>query len=156
MSYLIMKTSIIGFIVLVGLTVSISLSAPPPIKLQSFTLSRSEVPGGIDVSGTLTLTKGPPKQGIIVMIQSIDPAIATVPTVVEFAQGETIKQFTMRGVPRCDSIQINITCTLGISLTQSLIIRRPAFTIMLEPNPVIGGSPVMGTIVLDGPAPNCP
>ena len=150
-----MRTSLVSTLIVISVLTAISLSSPPALKLQSFTLDRSQAPGGVAVIGTLVLSRNAPKQGAIVVIDAIDATIAIAPLSVQFNQGESIKQFIITGVPRCDHLQINVRCTLGVSLVQSLTFREPSISISFTPNPVIGGNEAVGTITLDGPAPDC-
>lgn len=138
---------------LAGTTVNANITVTAA-KLSTFKLATSTILGGNPTSATVTLTGMAPSSGAIVTLTNSDPAVATIPATVTVAANATTASFsiTTQAVP----IDTPVTFTATYqSVTKTAILTvatQKIATLTLNPNPVIGGNSVVGTLSLAGPA----
>ena len=133
----------------------IASSSPPP--LQSLTLNPTNVGGGSTSTGTVTLNTPAPSGGVLVVLSTGNPAVATVPPSVSVAQGATSASFTVNTSPVAASTPVSISASLaGAIVSATLTVNPPpAITaVTLNPANVVGGvTNPTGTVTLNAAAP---
>jgi hypothetical protein len=110
----------------------------------------AKVPGCGPVNGKVTLNAPAPPGGLVVTLHS-DNAAATVPPTVTVRAGKTSASFQIDPDPVSANVVGAITATVGPqSVERTLTVRRIGVkSLTLTPNPVTGGTPVLGTVRLD-------
>ena len=125
----------------------------PASALSLLTLSSSTVLGGASLTGTVALSGPAPATGAVVTLLSGNSA-ATVPSTVIVPTGALTATFpiTTSGVGARTSIVISGTFYTTASATLNV---NPAVLSQLavSPSTVLGGTPSVGTVTLNGPAP---
>ena len=126
--------------------------------VSGLTLSPSDVPGGTNSTGTVTISANAPDGGFVVNLKSDVTVAATVPANVTVLAGQKTAQFTVTTYPvsrdRGPIISAQGTDT-GFQTTASrqLIVREPAIaSIAVNKTSVLGGSPISGSFTLTSPA----
>lgn len=122
--------------------------------LTKVTLSPTSVKGGASSQATLTLGFSAPVGGLAVTVNSDSGAASTLGTVVVPAGAKSVK-FTV-GTAGVSSTQVAlITVSLGENVVSAgLTIKPPSLTsVSLSPSSVVGGNGSVGTVRLDGAAP---
>ncbi len=135
-------------------TATATLTVDPPISLTNFTLSSSQVTGGGNESGTVTLSGNAPTGGILVSLISNNTA-ATVPATVTVYGNSNSATFPITTTGVTANTSVTITATLGSqSLSQTFTIIPPQLQLFsINPSTCTGGTVVNGTASLDGVAP---
>ncbi len=128
-----------------------------PSTLGSLTVNPSTIVGGTSTTGTIQLSGTAPSIGTIVNLAS-NSLKAIVPSSVKIAAGSSTASFTIITKPTSKSDTLRIFAKNGdVAKTASLTL-SPASLLGITTSSVsfVGGSSavVMGTISLDGPAPN--
>jgi hypothetical protein len=136
-----------------GATQTASLNVTPPL-ISSLTISPSTITGGNAATGTVTLNGPAPAGGAQVALSSNNPA-ASVPASVTVAAGAASASFSVTTSPVGTSTPVTISGSYGGGTqTAALTVVPPRVSALsLSQASVTGGSPVAGTVVLDGPAP---
>lgn len=99
-----------------------------PGTIQSLTLSPNPVNGGQSSTGTVTLISAAPAGGVVVNLSSDNPGVATVPSTLTIAEGQTTGTFQIATfVPTSDSSAL-ITASYQTS-------SAPATLTVLAPKP---------------------
>jgi len=128
-----------------------------PVQLKSLTLRTSEIAGCKTVSGTVTLAKPAPPEGVNVTL--CDTLVsATVPVTLKVLPGAASKSFTVKSVAVSAAESGSVSATLGgVMLSQPLTVRPMGLaSLKLAPTTVVGGQPSTGTATLEctaGPGP---
>jgi hypothetical protein len=125
-----------------------------PLAVSTIVLNPPTAAGGSSSLGTVTLN-GPAPTGGAVVTLSDNSTSATTPASVTVATGATSATFTLTTTAVAASTPVTITATYnGSTQTATLTINPLAVSgVTLIPNSVGGGSSVVGTITLNGPAP---
>ncbi len=137
-----------------GITLTANLTVLPP-HLSLMTLKEREVPGGWVTEGTIGLNGPAPAAGITVQLNSGNLDLVSVRThiLVPADRSRTSFQIFTRSVEATTSVPIAAHSD-GVVLTATLILLPNAFaTLTFNPDPVTGGSPTTGLIILRAPAP---
>jgi hypothetical protein len=134
-------------------TVSTQLTvrAPKPVSL---TLSAGSVVGGNIVRGTFTLDGKAPSGGAAITLASSDPAAASVPATVTIPANSTSVDFDVTTHSVLADRTVVISGDYGsITKTASLtVLSQNLASLTFNPNPVLGGQAVTGTVALAGPS----
>lgn len=130
-----------------------TVSAP---TLNGLTLTSTEVAGGLSVIARLSATAG--KTGVTVSVFPNRAQAVTLPTTVVFAPGETTKTIVINTRPQAVPLIVEIIAadsrTPDLRKIAKFTIRPPRVrSIALTSTSVVAGQPVVGTLTLDGPAP---
>lgn len=138
--------------ILGGVTQTATLTVSPP-GLASLTLSPNVIYGGATSTGKVTLSSPAPQYGLVVNL-STNNTSAILPSYVFVAAGASTATFTVTAANVSTSTSATITGTVGAS-TQSALLTIKALVITsltLSPSTVHGGTNVIGTVTLSGPA----
>ncbi len=135
----------------VGTTVTASLPT-----LNGLSLTSSEVVGGLSVFARLSATAG--ATGVTVSVFPNRAQAVTLPTTVVFAPGETTKTIVINTRPQAVPLLVEIIAadsrTPELRKIAKFTVRPPRVrSIALASTSVVTGQPVVGTLTLDGPAP---
>ncbi len=124
------------------------------VQLTNLSLTTGLVTGGTSVTGTVTLSGPAPPFGAQVTLSSSAPA-ASVPPFVNVAAGATSANFTVNTSAVASATVATLTATFNGSAQAGLTINPPLptpATVTFSANPVLGGTPVTGTVTLNVPA----
>jgi len=127
-------------------------------NLTNFSIDNSEIPSGGVANGTVTIAQPAPAGGVIVNIATSNALIASVPSSVTIAQGQTSGTFQINGgfmaVNQTALISVSRNGqTLPSSSSPNLTVDALGVTLQLNPNDVLGGSSSQGSITISAPAP---
>ncbi|MDQ7040486.1 MAG: T9SS type A sorting domain-containing protein [Rhodothermus sp.] len=125
------------------------------VQLVSLALETTSVTGGTRISGTVAVNRVVPAGGVLIAL-SVDHESATVNQTVEIEEGALQATFTVRTEPVRTTTSVTLTATYGASnQTASFLIYPPVIAdVQLDPDSVVGGASVSGTVTLSGPAPS--
>ncbi len=131
-----------------------ALTVAPP-TLSSLSVSPTSIPSGSLSQGTVTLTGAAPSGGVILLLSSDTPSVASVPASVTVPAGSTSATFTISTYPVSGLTSVIITASDSVNQkTASLTVTPPALnSLSVSPTGVSGGSLSQGTVALTGPAP---
>jgi hypothetical protein len=129
----------------------IVVTAPRP---QSVAFAPAAVLGGKPATGTLTLTGLAPVGGLTVQLAS-DNAAAAVPATVLVPAGKNVATFVVTTKAVASRTPANIsTSANGTTVSQQLAVQALTVqSVVLKPSTVVGGTPSVGTVTLNGVAP---
>ncbi len=128
------------------------------VSLKSVTLSPTTIAGGCgSATGTVTLTSAAPAGGALVKLVSNNAAVV-VPASVTIAAGQTTATFMATTNIVNANKAVGVTAFLPntnpvVSKTANLVLTPILTSLTLSPNPVQGGTPVTGTLMLACAAP---
>ena len=127
------------------------VTAPRP---QAVTFTPSAVLGGKPATGTLTLTGLAPVGGLTLQLSS-DNAAATVPATVLVPAGKNVATFVVTTKAVTGRTPVNISASAnGTTVSQQLAVQALTVqSVVLKPVTVVGGTPSIGTVTLNGVAP---
>ena len=127
------------------------VTAPRP---QAVTFTPSAILGGKPSTGTLTLTGLAPVGGLTVQLSS-DNAAATVPATVLVPAGKNVATFVVTTKAVTGRTLVNISASAnGTTVSQQLAVQALTVqSVVLKPGTVVGGTPSVGTVTLNGVAP---
>ena len=109
--------------------------------------------GSVPASGSVTLNGPAPAGGAQVALSSNNPA-ASVPASVTVAAGAASATFNITTSAVAASTGVSIAASYGGTQTAALTVVPPRVAALsLSNGSVTGGTPVTGTVSLDGPAP---
>lgn len=131
-------------------------SVPGPPVLASVTASPSNVIGGNNAAGTVTLSAGAPPGGALVSLSSSNPAVVGVPTSALIPAGATSVGFVASTSAVTGSTNVTVTATYnGVTRTTVLIVSPPPSlqSLTLSPSAVVGGDSSQGIVTLTTAAP---
>jgi len=123
-------------------------------NLAAISLFGTDVPGGQQVLGTVTLDNEAPAGGAVITLTSDQP-VAMLPSTVTAPAGSFGAAFQMRTIPVAQTVTARITATYaGVSRSAAVQIDAPA-VIRLQANPstLTGGAPSTGTVSISSAAP---
>jgi hypothetical protein len=126
---------------------------PLPHTIASVHLYQPEVSGCIKMQGTVRLAEPAPAGGLTVALHS-DNEHAVVPASVVVKEGALMKRFQILTSPVAVRETATITASVpGQEVTAILGVKPMVLKdLVLSPNPVVGGNPVVGTMTLQCPA----
>ena len=123
-------------------------------SLKNLTLSATSVPGGVTVTGTVTLMGKAPAGGVPVALSSSNTAAATVPAMVTVPANAMSAQFSVTTLAVAASASTVISGAWGGTKTASLSVTPAALSsVTVTPATITGGAPATGTVTLTGAAP---
>ncbi len=128
-------------------------------ELNGFTISPSSVTAGSPATGTVTLSAPAPAGGFVVSISSSNPSVASAPSSVTVAQGQTSANFTISTGQVSTQTTVTFTASAnGVSRQANLTVNPAQSSVTLQsltisPTSVWGGQSATGTVTLSGPAP---
>jgi hypothetical protein len=124
------------------------IQVPDPVA--TLALSDSSVPGGEDLTGTVTLAGPAPAIGSTVTLSS-SSSVATVPSSLTFAAGATAKSFAIDTTKVANTTNVTITAASGsFTKTATLVVNVALASLSASPNPVVGGLNTIATVTLAG------
>jgi uncharacterized protein (TIGR03437 family) len=135
---------------------SAAVTVNPAICVQFISLSSSSVPGGIGLTGTVTLSAVAPAGGIVVGLASSNPAASPAASVtIPAGQSSATFNVTTTAVPA--NTPASITASVGgcgqLSATVVVTGQLCVSAVSLSSGSTIGGSMLTGTVTLTAPAP---
>ena len=124
------------------------------INLSGLSLSPTNLTGGSNSAGTVTISDKAPTGGVKIGLAT-SLGTTSVPSSVTVAAGNTTTSFVITTEPVAIKFTAKITATLGTaSITDSLNINPPTLSgFTVAPSLVQGGNPSVGTATLTGNAP---
>jgi len=123
--------------------------------IAGLTFSSSAIAGGESATGTVTL--GSPAAAAVTVALSSDNASATIDGSVVVAKGASLVNFTVKTVPVAADTTVRVSATVAgsPSATSPLTVTAPQIkSVLFAENPIMGGKPATGQIVLSSPAPS--
>lgn len=123
----------------------------------SLNLSPASVVGGFPSVGTVTLNTPAPAEAQVVQLSATPNSLLTIPSSVKLTGGMTKITFNISTKSVRSAVRVGISATLKSSqITTMLTINPPPVlsAISISPDSVTGGSPSVGTVTLNGPAPS--
>ena len=131
------------------------LTVTPP-TVTSVTLNPASVKGGLNSTGTVTLSDPAPAAGVVVALSSANTAVAGVPGSVTVASGSTTATFNVTTSPVSADTPVVLTASVGASnATGTLTVQAPVLlSFALNPTNVFSFTSGSGILTLDAPAPN--
>lgn len=119
-------------------------------------VSPESIVSGQGATGQVTLAAPAPSPGVTVTLSSSNSAVASVPTSVRVATGATSATFAITSTASPNDGEVIISATaLGATVTDGLVVRKQLLDqLTVSPSVAIGGDPVVGTVRLNGPAPD--
>jgi hypothetical protein len=132
-----------------------SPTSPTSGSIASVTFASSSVSVGNSIQGTVTLASAAGAGGVTLALSSSNPTVATAPSSVDVPAGASTATFSVWGVA---AGSVTITATMNGSsrpssaLTVSAGLRLVSITV--NPATAVGGSNVLATVTLNGPAPS--
>jgi hypothetical protein len=130
-------------------------NAPPPSPtLSSFTVTPNNVAGGTASTGTVTLPGSAPPGGLVITLASEVPSVASVPSSITIAAGDSSGSFTISTFSS-STRRVGLSATHADTTLFSFITVGPTAlsTLSLSPTSVMGGSSSTGTVTLNAAAP---
>ena len=103
------------------LTVTTPAGNPPPVTLQSISVSPSTVTGGDGASGTVRLSGPPPGGSATVSLSSSNPSVASVPASVTMSGGASTFTFPISTSAVSTSTTVTISASWGGVTTTSTL-----------------------------------
>lgn len=124
--------------------------------LSSVTIAPTMVAGRLDATGTVTLSAAAPPGGFLVNLTSSKPTTAKpANTTVTVPQGATSADFTIKTFAVTKNTLVTITASAGgITKTAAVTVVPLLKSVTLKPSSVTGGAAAVGTVTLNGAAPN--
>ena len=124
------------------------------VGLSSVALAPGSVPGGQQVTGTVTLSGTAPTGGALLTLTSSKTSVATVLANVTVPQGAVSATFNVNSQAVASTDSTTITATYGAPKTASLTVTPGLSALALNPLTVAGGVSSAGSVTLSGPAPS--
>jgi len=138
----------------------VTLEPPSGNFVTDFSLATSQTAGGNLVTATVTLDAAAGSGGAEIVLESSNTAVATVPASITIAQGNTTGTFDIDTDAVVQPFDVTIRTTYnGVIRTQRLTVVPTSGTVTIQsvtvdPQAVLGGGNVTGTVTLSGPAPS--
>jgi len=123
-------------------------------RVAAISTASPSVVGGTSTSATVTLNAASP--GLSVLVQSSNASIVSMPPTVTIANGSRSGTFTVttNSVSADTTVVLSATYPTGHTVTTALTVLAPRLgSLVLNPNPVIGGNNVTGIVSISVPAP---
>jgi probable HAF family extracellular repeat protein len=123
-----------------------------PVRVAALTLTRSTVVGSTGAAGKVTLNLPAPVPLVVPLTTT--NAKATVPPSVTVPAGATSQSFTITTAAVTSTVSGTVSATYGGVAKYATLKVRPigVAAVTLSPNPVVGGTPATGTVLLEYPA----
>lgn len=123
--------------------------------LTNMTLSPTTVNAGGTSTGTVTISNTAQAGGVVINLTSSNPAVASVPSTVVVAAGNTTAQFTVTTAATALDSVVQISAIRGTNtIVRNLTVKGVTFTLSANPTSVIGGATnITGTVTLALAAP---
>lgn len=124
--------------------------------LTTLAVSPTSVAGGVNATGTVTLSIPAPSGGTVVSLSSANTAAATVPASVTVPAGSSSAPFTIVSKPVASTVTFNLSASYrGVTRTAPLTVQAPELSgLTLTPASVPGGCKTStGKVTLTGKAP---
>jgi hypothetical protein len=135
---------------------SVTVTVNPVVCVQFISLSSGSVAGGTGLTGTVTLTGVAPAGGVVVSLQSSNPA-AQLGASVTVPAGQTSATFNITTTAVSANTPSAITASIGgcapLSSTVVVTGQLCISSVSLSAGSTIGGSMLTGTVTLTAPAP---
>lgn len=128
-----------------------------PITLgNNLTLSVNEIVGGNDLTGTVLLNSPAPIGGATVYLTSSNPSKArSIRNWIQIPAGQTQGTFDIRTWPVFDPTNVTINARRGTVTASSVLrVNRAGIMSLTSASTAPGGTNVLATITMDGPAPS--
>jgi hypothetical protein len=138
------------------LSASVDVTAGTPSTPVSLTLNPTDLFGGSQSVGTVSLSAAAGLGGALIGLTSSNPGIASVPSGVTVPQGSLSASFTINTSAVTESTPVTIGATsAGTTQTATLTVRpRALSSLTLNPASVLGGTSCIGTVTLNTSAPS--
>jgi uncharacterized protein (TIGR03790 family) len=121
---------------------------------NSFALNPQFLAGGSSSTGSITLAAPAPAGGISVALSSDQPAIATVPSGISIATGQTSASFPIQTSIVVKDTPVLLSAVFGATtLTNTLIPQAMLAGVGVSPGTVAAGASAIGTVFLNFNAP---
>ncbi len=133
-------------------TASANLTITAP-QVRTVSMSPTSVSGGLQSTGTVTLTGVAPQSGVVVSLSSSKTSAAQVPASVTVAAGNSTATFTVTTTPVSSSTTSTITAA-GLASAVLTVTAPVLSSVALSPSTVKGGTNSTGTVTLGSPAPS--
>ncbi|HYG98800.1 MAG TPA: hypothetical protein VD837_06680 [Terriglobales bacterium] len=126
-----------------------------PVRLASLGINPSSITGGNIATGTVALTSAP-TSNTVVLLQSSNSAVASVPSSVTVPAGFTNAPFSISTNPVATATSVTVTAVYnGNSAPATLTVNPPRVTALsLNPSSVGGSLSSTATVTLNGRAPS--
>jgi hypothetical protein len=126
---------------------------PASLALSGISVSPASLVGGNPATGTVRITSAAPANGFSVQVSNGNSVVATVPSSVTVAQGQTTASFQIntRVVP--SDTGATISATAGTTFNANLTIRSSLTSFVLSSTTVKGGMEILGTVSMSSAAP---
>jgi uncharacterized protein (TIGR03437 family) len=135
---------------------SASVTVNPAVCVQFISLGAASVPGGTGLTGTVTLSGPAPAGGIVVGLQSSNPA-AQPGASVTVPAGQTTATFNLSTTAVSANTTAAITASIGgcapLSITVVITGQLCIASVSLSAGSAVGGSTLTGIVTLTAPAP---
>jgi WD40 repeat protein len=130
------------------------LTVTPP-TVNTLTLSPASVKGGVNSTGTVTISDPAPAAGVAVTLSSANSTVAGVPTSVTIPSGSTTATFPVTTTPVTTDTPVVLTAAIGTgNATGTITVQTPALvSFALNPTNVRAFSSSSGIVTLDAVAP---
>ena len=124
--------------------------------LSSVTLADRSVRGGFGTKGVVRVSEPAPAGGLVVLLSSADPEVATVPGSATIPAGAVSGTFDVLAVPVSRSATVSISAAVdGVHKTAQLTVEAPALlSLVFGPASLRGGAGTTGEVELTGRAPS--
>ena len=129
---------------------------PAAATLSAVSVNPASVVGGNASTGTATLTAAAPAGGAVVTLSSSIPGTITLPASVTVPAGATSATFPVGTAPVTASTSGTVSGAFGGATRSAIVAVTPPpppvtpASLSLSPATVVGGSPVTGTLFLNG------
>lgn len=141
-------------LVLLAILPGRSLASVTTADLSTLTVSPEAVPGGRSATGTVTLSVAAPPGGATLATSTSNPNIAWTTGSVTVPEGATSATFAIETNRVNQNAFVKVYVEDGtVSRSASLGILAPVVGLAFNPESVVGGHSVTGTVVLAEPAP---
>lgn len=126
-----------------------------PTQVTGFTVNNDSVTGGSNSMGTITISAPAPTGGLVVTLTNNKPALITAPASITVPAGTTSVNFSWATAPTLSSQTASYGATIAnVGKTASQTVVPPkVVSVSFATKAVTGGTSVIVTVTLDGPAP---
>jgi hypothetical protein len=137
-----------------GVTRTAPLEIDPAntVTLTGLSLSQASIPGGKNLTGTVTLSSNAPLGGVTIVLSS-DSNIVSLPATVAVRFATNSADFTISTLAVTSMQTVTLTATLSHSTVSAPLKLVPPLQLTLDATAVVGGDSVTGTVTLADPAP---
>ena len=132
-------------------TATLVVETRSPVEVSSVWIIPEVVLGGKGATGTVRLREAPATP-VTVTLASSFPEVATAPETVTFLAGQLEAEFPISTVEVTEPVTVAITASAPPTSAEGTFQVRPAVTLAVRPEEVVGGDPVTLEIELAEPA----